>query len=102
MNVLKKLFKPSMQRNSAVLAKERLQIIVSHARSERSGRQDFLPALQQELVDVIAKYVSIEKDQVQVALRENGEFSSVLELNITLPEGTKPQRSVTREAEEIA
>ena len=102
MKLLKNLFKPSMQRNSAVLAKERLQIIVSHARSERSRRQDFLPTLQQELVDVIAKYVAIEKDQVQVALRQSDEFSSVLELNITLPEGTKkPQASVTHEAEEI-
>ncbi len=86
---LRNLFKPNMQRNSAVLAKERLQIIVSHERSKRSQRPDFLPALQKELVDVIAKYVKIDTDQVNVALKQRDEFASVLELNITLPEHAK-------------
>lgn len=86
---IRNLFKPSMQRNSAVLAKERLQIIVSHERSKRSQRTDFLPELQKELVDVIAKYVKIDADQVNVALKQQDEFASVLELNITLPEHVK-------------
>ncbi len=70
--------------NTAKMAKERLQIIVSHERSQRNNN-DFLPLLQKELVDVIAKYVSIDKDQVKVELGRVGECS-ILELNITLPE----------------
>ncbi len=76
-------FRPH-RRNSASLAKERLQIIVSHERATRNG-PDFLPKLQEELVGVIAKYVDIDEEQVKVALEQRDEFS-VLELNITLPD----------------
>ena len=89
MNLLKKIFQPNMNRNSASLARERLQIIVSHERSKRSQSAEFLPELQKELVDVIAKYVKIDAEHVKVALKQRDEFSSVLELNITLPENAK-------------
>ena len=68
----------------ASLAKERLQIIVAHERGQRN-EPDYLPALQKELVEVIRKYVNIDKDQVQVALEDQGSCS-ILELNITLPD----------------
>ncbi|MCL7462872.1 cell division topological specificity factor MinE [Pseudomonas sp. NW5] len=72
--------------SSASIAKERLQIIVAHERgSNRDEQPDYLPALQEELVAVIRKYVPIEQDQVQVALENQG-TCSILELNITLPE----------------
>ena len=71
--------------NTASLAKERLQIIVAHQR----GRQtDYLPLLQEELIQVISKYVSIDREQVKVSL-DQAENCSVLELNITLPEHSK-------------
>ncbi|MCQ4348736.1 cell division topological specificity factor MinE [Pseudomonas stutzeri] len=70
--------------SSASIAKERLQIIVAHERGNR-GQPDYLPALQEELIAVIRKYVNIEQDQVQVALENQG-TCSILELNITLPE----------------
>ena len=44
-----------------------------------------LPKLQQELLEVIRKYVEVNQDQVEVALDNNGNCS-VLELNITLPD----------------
>ena len=72
-------------RNTASLAKERLQIIVSHERvSKHRNSIDFLPQLEKELLDVIAKYVAIDRDQVKVQLAREGDFS-VLELNVTLP-----------------
>ena len=74
----------SSRKNSANIAKERLQIIVSHERAQRQG-PDYLPMLQKELIDVIAKYVKIDKDQVKVELERSDDFS-VLELNVTLPE----------------
>lgn len=72
------------QKASASIAKERLQIIVAHERSARH-QPDYLPAMQQEILAVIRKYVSIADDDVQVQL-ENSDDCSVLELNITLPE----------------
>ena len=75
------------KKNTASVARERLQIIVSHERVYRNG-PDYLPMLQQELLDVIAKYVSIDpamlKEQVKVELGRSGNCS-ILELNVTLP-----------------
>ena len=71
---------------SASVAKERLQIIVAHERTKRNLNQpDFLPQMQQEIIDVIRKYIHIESDQVTVSL-DNSDNCSVLELNITLPD----------------
>ncbi|MDX1504427.1 MAG: cell division topological specificity factor MinE [Spongiibacter sp.] len=72
------------KKDSASVAKERLQIIVAHERNQRN-QPDYLPKLQQELLEVIRKYVDVDQDQVEVALDNNGNYS-VLELNITLPD----------------
>ncbi|HAC26633.1 MAG TPA: cell division topological specificity factor MinE, partial [Marinobacter hydrocarbonoclasticus] len=64
--------------------KERLQIIVAHERGQRE-QPDYLPQLQQELLQVIRKYVQISDDMVQVEVDRN-DHCSVLELNVTLPE----------------
>lgn len=69
---------------TAKVAKERLQIIISHERSQKTT-PDYLPKLQEEILDVIAKYVSISRDQVCVNVERNGD-SAVLELNVTMPE----------------
>lgn len=68
---------------TAQFAKERLQIIIAHERGERE-KPDYLSLLQQDLIDVIAKYVKIDKDQVRVEL-ERKEGCSILELNVMLP-----------------
>ncbi len=70
--------------NSANLAKERLQIIISHERSQRNT-PDYWPKLQEEILAIIAKYIPIERDQVSVNLERMGD-SSVLELNVTMPD----------------
>jgi cell division topological specificity factor len=65
------------------LAKERLQIIIAHERMA-PDKPDYLAALQKDLLEVIAKYVAIDKEDVKVELeRKNG--CSILELNVTLP-----------------
>lgn len=69
---------------SSSVAKERLQIIISHERSQRNT-PDYLPKLQEEILAVIAKYVSIDRDRVIVNLERTGD-SSVLELNVTMPD----------------
>lgn len=72
---------------SAKRAKERLQIIIAHERGARD-QPDYLPALQKELLDVIAKYVAISKEDVKIEL-ERQDGCSILELNVVLPSGNK-------------
>ena len=74
----------SSKKNTASIARERLQIIVAHERGRRD-QPDYLPQMQQEILDVIRKYVPIDQDQVQVQLDKSG-TCSVLELNVTLPD----------------
>lgn len=83
MTILDYLF-PNRSRNTASIAKERLKIIVSHERINRSG-PDYLPMLREEILKVISKYVAgVDQNQVKVELERSGNCS-VLELNITLP-----------------
>ncbi len=80
-------FRSRTEPRSASLAKERLQVLIAHERSDRDG-PDYLPMLKQDILDVIKKYVSIGEDQVVVQL-DSQENCDVLELNITLPDGTE-------------
>lgn len=73
------------KKTTASLAKERLQIIVAHERSQR-GTPDYLPQLKQDILDVIRKYVSITSDQVTVQFDQSEDDIAVLELNVTLPD----------------
>ena len=47
------------RRTSAVVARERLKIVLAHERASREA-PDFLPVLQKELLDVIGRYVEID------------------------------------------
>lgn len=74
----------SQRKKSASVAKERLQILVAQERGNRGG-PDYLPALQEELLQVIRKYVEVDQDAVQMQVDREGDCE-ILELNITLPE----------------
>jgi len=74
----------SSKKDTANIAKERLQIIVAHERNKRN-QPDYLPQLQQEILAVIRKYAAINQEDVEVQVDKNGDCS-VLELNITLPD----------------
>ncbi|KJZ17609.1 MULTISPECIES: cell division topological specificity factor MinE [Halomonas] len=71
------------RKKSASVAKERLQIIVAHQRSQR-GQPDFLPMLEKELLEVIRRYVEVDDDAINMSL-DSEDNCSVLELNVTLP-----------------
>jgi cell division topological specificity factor len=100
MSFLRKLLGSSKPTTSATTAKERLQIIVSHERMQRRS-PDFLPLLQKELINVIAKYVEINEEQVKVALEHVGD-RSVLELNIALPELITPNMNFDSQMKKTA
>ena len=78
-------FKSQGKKRSASVAKERLQIIVARERSQNATGPDYLPMLKEELLDVIRKYVQVDRDAVNIQLDREGDCE-VLELNITLPE----------------
>ena len=74
----------STKPSTASLAKERLQILVAHERASRT-QPSYLPALQQELLAVIRKYVNVGQDAITVNFEQDGN-QETLELNIVLPE----------------
>jgi cell division topological specificity factor len=82
-------FRSSRSKGSASIAKERLQILVAHDRTERN-RPSYLPKLQREILDVIRKYVDVDMNAVSVNY-EQEDAHEVLELNIVLPEGVQPR-----------
>ena len=75
------------QRGTASVAKERLQILVAHDRSERN-RPSYLPKLQREILEVIRKYVDVDLNAVSVNY-EQDDHQEVLELNIVLPDAAQ-------------
>ena len=69
---------------TASAAKERLQIIIARERNGRNG-PDFLPALHQELMAVISKYVKVNAEDIKITLDRQGNLE-VLDVNVTLPD----------------
>jgi cell division topological specificity factor len=83
MGFFRSLFRPPP--TSALIAKERLKIVLAH---ERAGRNapDFLPILQKELIAVVGRYVEISDEMIRVTLANSGDTSS-LEINIEIEGG---------------
>jgi cell division topological specificity factor len=69
--------------NSAQTAKERLQILLAHERSD-TARADRLPLLQRDIMEVVKRHMEIDTDSVDIKF-ERGEDISSLEINIELP-----------------
>lgn len=81
-------WKTEKKKDTASLAKERLQILIAHEHADSSSKKkapDYLPKLQKEILDVIRKYVHVDEKDVNVNV-EKGDDYDVLELNITLPD----------------
>jgi cell division topological specificity factor len=80
------------RRTSAVIARERLKIVLAHERASREA-PDFLPVLQKELLDVIGRYVEIRSDMIRVNLGRSGD-TSLLEINVEIDgAGVKPTKN---------
>ncbi|MBP0446197.1 cell division topological specificity factor MinE [Roseomonas sp. SSH11] len=74
---------------TASAAKERLQIVLAHERISRKG-EDFLPKLQKEIIELVAKHVSIDPGRVNVSLERGGDLST-LAIAVEIP-GPEPVR----------
>jgi cell division topological specificity factor len=71
------------RRASAPVARERLQILLSHERSSR-GQSDLLNSLRDEILAVVAKHINVEQNQVHVTM-DRGDTVSMLEINVEVP-----------------
>jgi cell division topological specificity factor len=77
------------RRNTAVVARDRLKIVLAHERASRDA-PDFLPALQKDLIDVVGRYVEIRDDMLRVNVGRSGE-TSLLEINVEIDGATVKQ-----------
>jgi len=71
------------RRGSAPIARERLQVLLSHERAAR-GRPDLLSILREEIIAVIGRHVSFEPDKVLIKM-DRGKSVSTLAVDIEIP-----------------
>jgi cell division topological specificity factor len=69
------------RRESANVAKDRLQIILAHERQLNSA--PFVEDLRKDLIAVISKYVKIDPSRIDVKLERDNHLE-ILEINIPL------------------
>lgn len=75
------------KKSSAVQAKDRLQILLAHERTQ-ANPPAYLPKMREEILQVIAKYIDINESDFQISLDEDNGFE-VLELNVVLPDSRR-------------
>ena len=71
------------RRKSASVARERLQILLTHERVA-AGQSDLIPILREEVLAVVAKHVDVDPEKVEVRI-ERGKAVSLLEIDIEIP-----------------
>jgi cell division topological specificity factor len=71
------------RRRSARTAQHRLQVLLMHERIAGSTA-DLIPVLRDEILAVLAKYMTVDLDKVQVKV-ERGDVVSLLEIDIEIP-----------------
>jgi len=81
------LFNLFRRQGTAPVARDRLQILLSHERTIAGG-SDLVAILREEILAVIKKHVQVDSEKVQVKM-ERGESVSMLEVDIEIPTPTK-------------
>jgi len=71
------------RRESAPIARERLQVLLAHERVMVGGT-DLIAVLQEEILAVIAKHVTVEREKVQIKV-DRGDPISTLEIDVEVP-----------------
>ncbi|MBP0615580.1 cell division topological specificity factor MinE [Jiella mangrovi] len=77
------LFSFLNRRNTAPMARERLQVLLAHERAQ-VGHADLVGLLREEILAVIARHVQLDEDKVTVST-QRGENVSTLEVDIEIP-----------------
>ena len=78
-------FNFARRRNSAPVARERLQILLEYERRIIS-QSDLVAVLRQEILAVVSRHVSVDPEKVQVKV-DRGKLVSTLEVDIEIPNG---------------
>ena len=78
------------RRNSAPVARERLQILLEFER--RIGGPDLLETLRDEIIAAVAKHVTLDPDKVQVKI-DRGREVSMLEVDVEVPNSNDTLRA---------
>jgi cell division topological specificity factor len=81
------LFDFLRKKSSAPVARDRLQVLLAHERSQ-IGRSDLLEILREEILAVIAKHIAVDRDAVQIKL-DRGDSYSTLEIDVEVPLNAK-------------
>ncbi len=72
------------RKESAPVARERLQILLAHERTTGSGDSDLVALLREEILAVIAKHLAVEQDNIQIKM-DRGASVSTLGVDIEIP-----------------
>ena len=80
------------RRPTASVARERLQILLAHERAS-VGQEGLVATLREEILAVIAKHVTLDRDKVQVKLEREGE-TSILEIEVEMPAMPEPRMAM--------
>ncbi len=75
------------RRGSAPVARDRLQILLAHERAGGGGgegQSDLIAKLREEILEVIARHVPIDRDKVQIKL-DRGAAMTTLEIDVEVP-----------------
>ena len=78
-------FNFARRRNSAPVARERLQILLEYERRIIS-QSDLVVVLRQEILAVVSRHVSVDPEKVQVKV-DRGAKVSTLEVDVEFPNG---------------
>ena len=70
--------------STAEVARERLQILLSHERGIVSGKPDLLVRLREEILASVSRHVTLDPEKVVVRM-DRGKHVSTLEVDIELP-----------------
>ena len=74
---------------SASAARDRLKVLLSHERAA-VGHSRLVELLREEILGVIGKHISVDRDKVQVKM-EGGEGVSTLAIDIEIPAPSAPK-----------
>lgn len=77
------LFSLVKRRGSAPAARERLQILLEYERS-LINQSDLVAILREEILALVDRYVTVERDKVQVRI-DRGDAVSTLKVGIEIP-----------------
>ncbi|MEM9271615.1 MAG: cell division topological specificity factor MinE [Cyanobacteria bacterium P01_F01_bin.143] len=79
-DILDMLFLRNGNKNSRQEAKRRLQVVIAHDRA--SIAPDIISAMREEILDVVARYVEINRDEMEFGLENNDRLTA---LTVNLP-----------------